>query len=62
MDTVIEKGTIVTASYMSEAIGAGGHNVFAGGLDTTAHPRGERGVGAGADASEVQSTIRWQED
>jgi formylmethanofuran dehydrogenase subunit A len=62
MDTVIKQGTIVTASYLHEAICARGHYVFAGDLDTTAHLPGEKDVGAGAGAPAGQSTIRWQED
>ena len=62
MNTVIKQGTIVTASYMSEAIGAAGHYVFADGLNTTAHRPGEKDVGTGAGDPAGQSTLRWQED
>ncbi len=62
MDTVIKQGTIVTASYLHEAICARGHCVFAGGPDTTAHRPGEKDVGTGAGDPAGQSPLRWQED
>jgi formylmethanofuran dehydrogenase subunit A len=62
MDTVIEKGTVVTASCMTEAMGAEGHYVFAGGLDTTGHLPGEKDVGTETGAPAAQSTLPWQED
>ncbi|NIN64362.1 MAG: hypothetical protein GTO63_06610 [Anaerolineae bacterium] len=62
MGTVIKQGTIVPASCLHEAMGAGGHYGFADDLDIHTHRPGEKDVGAGVGDPAAQSTVPWQEE